>query len=439
MDGESRDAIVEAVLRGQVVWPGHPDTAIPHDDSYTGYADDAHTGPKGEVRAEDIREALRQLAADGSGDPRGLRVRDATITGTLDLNWFTLPFPLAFEGCEFDEWIWTDHLTVPQLVLDSCRFESFGGTGLRVGGRLLIFQCTGVKQIFLPDARLGIFELRPESFVEPSAPKRFELDGARIDELIFAYDETLGAGGAEGQARYAVASDVFDNVELERLVLRSPDDEPHSAWAWLRGGRRTSPGDRLAAWLADEPQPPETQPALPARSLGWFRRWLAPRPTRRYVPRTWRRFAEALDAAGMGDEARHLRIDAERFRVRAQTGRLRQLLSTVFFDLPIRYGYRNGRVGWILLALLAVATVIVQSHRSSFVPTNDLAGGYPGLWPVAYALDVVASPINTGQSEAWWTGASPGVAASLITIKLMSWVLGGIFIGGVSSRFNRSA
>lgn len=442
MSDVDKNTIIEAVRRGLVVWPGHDETPVPCDDDYTGYDESGHDGPKGHVRADDLRDAMRHLiAGDPDWDPRGLRLRDATITGTLDLNWFTLPFPIAFEGCEFDEWIWADHLTLPQLVFDTCRFASFGGTGIRVQGRLLFFGCTGVEQIFLPDAHVGVFELRPESFEDPSG-LRFVLSGASIDELTIDYFATLH-GGVElfTELDQIIPGDAFDDVEIGRLSTPGRPLGRAPIWRWLRGGEVITPGRYLAAWLAADTSVSVRPPHLGARMTKWCGRWISqPSVGRRYVPQAWQRVAGALDASGMGEEARTLRIEAERFRVRTESGRLRQLGSALFFDLPIRYGYRNSRVGWILLTLFTLAAFIVQTHPSAFVAASDLPGddGYPGLWPLAYALDVVVSPVNTGQSDAWWTGASPGVATALIAIKVASWVLGGIFIAGVSSKISRS-
>lgn len=445
MSSVSKNEIVEAVRRGLVVWPGHPETSIPPDDSFTGYDEAGHQGPKHAVAADQIREALLELArGETAWDPRGLRLRDVTITGTLDLNWFELPFPVGFEGCEFDEWVWADHLQLPQLVFDSCRLDSFGGTGIQVAGRLLFFDCVGVTQVFLPDSRIGTFELRSESFDDPSKV-RLVLEGAHFDELAFDYHAVLH-GGVElftGLAEI-VSSRAFTAVEVDRVVV---SDQPTGGESpvngvrdWLWGGTTTTAATYLAAWLAEEDSVAPKRPHVLERARLWWTRG-GQRQNRVFVPRTWQRFADALDGAGLGDEARELRIEAERHRTRVQSGRLRQFMSLVFFDLPTRYGYRNGRVGWILLSLYLLAASIVYFNRSAFVPTTELAGDgrYPGLWPFAYALDVVVSPVSTGQADGWWTGSSSGVAAALIIIKLLSWLLGAVFLAGISKVLNRSS
>jgi hypothetical protein len=442
----TRDAIIDAVRAGRVVWPGHPPTPIPHDDSFTAYDASKHEGLRIAVHADVIREALLELAADDQRrwDPRGVRIRDTTVIGTLDLNWCTLPFPVGFEGCEFDEWIWADHLEVPQLVFDGCRFSSFGGTGIRIPGRLLFFECRDVTQVFLPDSRVGIFELREESFDDPAAI-RLVLTGAHFDELVFDYHATLH-GGVEQFTGLSdiLPSDGFDDVEVDRI--RTPPlpvrrrTVGSTVRGWLLGGEKTRPAEYLSAWLAGDASVPARRPGLAERTKRSWRRG-APREDRRFVAQTWQRFADALDRAGMGEDARELRIEAERHRSRTQNGRLRQLGSALLFDLPIRYGYRNSRVGWLLMVLFLLATAVVYANRSAFVATADLSNDsrYPGLWPLAYALDVVVSPVGTGQADGWWTGSSGGVAAALIVIKLLSWLLGAVFVTGVSRVLTRSA
>jgi len=47
---------------------------------------------------------LRRLCHDLRDriDPRGLRLANAVVAGSLDLTGFVVPFPLRFDGCAFD-------------------------------------------------------------------------------------------------------------------------------------------------------------------------------------------------------------------------------------------------------------------------------------------------------------------------------------------------
>jgi hypothetical protein len=53
-------------------------------------------------------------------DPRGLRLRNAVIAGRLDLTGLTVPFPLRFEGCEFDSAPMAEGADLFELALTGC-------------------------------------------------------------------------------------------------------------------------------------------------------------------------------------------------------------------------------------------------------------------------------------------------------------------------------
>src|SRR5215469_2314279 len=47
---------------------------------------------------------LRRICRDGqdSIDPRGIRLQNAVLTGTLELSGLRVPFPLSFNNCQFE-------------------------------------------------------------------------------------------------------------------------------------------------------------------------------------------------------------------------------------------------------------------------------------------------------------------------------------------------
>jgi hypothetical protein len=71
------------------------------------------------------------LAPEGI-DPRGLRVRQARITGTLDIAGFDLPFPLRFEDCSFDAAPILEGARLHELALTGCALPGLLGNGLSV-------------------------------------------------------------------------------------------------------------------------------------------------------------------------------------------------------------------------------------------------------------------------------------------------------------------
>ncbi len=66
-------------------------------------------------------------------DPRGLRLNNAVVTGALDLAGLVVPFPLRFEGCEFDAAPVVEGAQLFELSLTGCpRLPGLLGNGLRV-------------------------------------------------------------------------------------------------------------------------------------------------------------------------------------------------------------------------------------------------------------------------------------------------------------------
>lgn len=66
-------------------------------------------------------------------DPRGIKLRNAAVVGGLDLAGLNVPFPLQFEGCEFEEAPTADGGTLYGLALTGCiRLPGLLANGLRV-------------------------------------------------------------------------------------------------------------------------------------------------------------------------------------------------------------------------------------------------------------------------------------------------------------------
>ena len=66
-------------------------------------------------------------------DPRGLRLNNAVVVGCLDLAGLTVPFPLRFDGCEFDSAVVVESAELIELSLTGCpRLPGLLGNGLRL-------------------------------------------------------------------------------------------------------------------------------------------------------------------------------------------------------------------------------------------------------------------------------------------------------------------
>lgn len=86
-------------------------------------------GPRS-LAADVIR---RCCLAEAEIDPRGLRVRNAVVLGSLDLAGLDVPFPLRFERCTFGAPLVLDGARLEQLALtDGTRLPGMLANGLRV-------------------------------------------------------------------------------------------------------------------------------------------------------------------------------------------------------------------------------------------------------------------------------------------------------------------
>src|SRR5215469_5099303 len=66
-------------------------------------------------------------------DPRGIRLQDAAIIGSLDLAGIDVPFPLRFDGCEFSSPLVVEGAQLYELVLTGCaRLPGLLANGVRV-------------------------------------------------------------------------------------------------------------------------------------------------------------------------------------------------------------------------------------------------------------------------------------------------------------------
>src|SRR3989442_2345032 len=88
-------------------------------------------GVKRAVQAAVLRRCCHELK--GQIDPRGLRLNNAVVAGRLDLAGLAVPFPLRFDGCEFDSAPVVEGAELFELSLTGCpRLPGLLGNGLRL-------------------------------------------------------------------------------------------------------------------------------------------------------------------------------------------------------------------------------------------------------------------------------------------------------------------
>ncbi len=93
--------------------------------------DGAMDGANRVVQAALLRKCCHELK--DQIDPRGLRLNNAVVVGCLDLTGLAVPFPLRFDGCEFDSAPVVEGAQLFELSLTGCpRLPGLLGNGLRV-------------------------------------------------------------------------------------------------------------------------------------------------------------------------------------------------------------------------------------------------------------------------------------------------------------------
>jgi hypothetical protein len=93
--------------------------------------DGAMDGMKRTVQAALLRKCCHELK--DQIDPRGLRLNNAVVLGCLDLAGLAVPFPLRFDGCEFDSAPVVEGAQLFELSLTSCpHLPGLLGNGLRL-------------------------------------------------------------------------------------------------------------------------------------------------------------------------------------------------------------------------------------------------------------------------------------------------------------------
>jgi hypothetical protein len=78
----------------------------------------ARNGACGRVDAALIRRCCLELK--GQIDPRGISLRNAKVVGCLDLAGLEVPFPLRFDGCDFDSALVFEGAQLHELALTAC-------------------------------------------------------------------------------------------------------------------------------------------------------------------------------------------------------------------------------------------------------------------------------------------------------------------------------
>lgn len=383
--------------------------------------------PTARIGAADLVEVISRFAKGNHKDdanPKGLRLYQVLVEGTLDLNWLDCPFPLGFEGCSFSRSVSADYAHLKWLSFDTCDFNvashygagsrgSFDAQRLTVDGELRFFRCVGVGQLFLRDSTIGSFV--PNGIFGEDGEDGGVSDAAKSIRVVFD-GTTFGQLGVPEQG-----SELFGFHSL-------PTSVRISRLTGVGGGDPKRAAEKLMNWIT-------------SASSGTGATRLS-----RGVAAT---FERALRDSGEPDIAVEFGILAERRETFHQG--VQGWFKRLFLDRTVSYFYRNMNALKVLAILWFVAWCILFG-LSEWAPTQfETASGTEqelprawfgtivdkGVWSFLYSTDLVFSPLSLGIAQVPWPGSSL-LSLLLTIIKGASLLFMGLFVTGVSGITERT-
>ena len=152
-------------------------------------------GAKRAVSAAALRRCCHELK--DQVDPRGLQLTNTVIAGRLDLAGLTVPFPLRFDGCEFDSALVVEGAELFELSLTSCpHLPGLLGNGLRlrcdldlshsrvVGAHRTSASTSKRSAIWLCESEIGGRLLCVETTIEGQGGRSIQADRMRVGGAV---------------------------------------------------------------------------------------------------------------------------------------------------------------------------------------------------------------------------------------------------------------
>ncbi|MGA3164726.1 MAG: hypothetical protein ABSF14_01265 [Terriglobia bacterium] len=204
-------------------------------------------GPERQVRARVIRWLCVDPAAASRVDPIGIRLLGARITGTLNLCFANVPFPLMLFRCRLAEQILLMSTQIPALYLNGSRTGAIGAHGLSVEGNLFLRDgFTAEGEVCLVGVQIrgdldcsdGVFQNPPQKDV-PESGKALWADRMNVKGSVLLHEGFT----AEGEVRL-LGTRIGGNLGCSGGTFRNlpQKDFPGSGTALLAEGVNVSGG-----------------------------------------------------------------------------------------------------------------------------------------------------------------------------------------------------
>jgi hypothetical protein len=186
-------------------------------------------GDNGVRRSLDAAVIRRCCQAKANVDPRGLRVKNAVILGSMDLGGLDLPFPLRFEECDFDSAVIVEGAALAELALTGCpRLPGLLGNGLRVrrdldlsrsrvtGGHRTSASTSKRAAIWLCESNIGGRLLCVDTTIDADGERSMQADRMHVGGNV----RLLHGFTARGEVRL-VGARIGGSLDLTGIQLES--------------------------------------------------------------------------------------------------------------------------------------------------------------------------------------------------------------------------
>jgi hypothetical protein len=373
-----------------------------------------------------------------------LRLRNARITGRLDLHHAEITAPVSIVDCVFEEAPELSEARAPNLLLTGCTLPGLHARLLELRGDLRLRDCTIAGPVVLSAARIGgDADLDGTTISVPDglalvadriavagsllARHGFVAEGgvallhARVDNQLNFMEATLRAGGQTaalhlGGARAGSVWLTFAEAPRGRMQLAGLDadtlfDDPDT-WP----STVDLIGCRYRMLIGRRPAPrgvpaPDQEVDVSTR-LRWLRR-----ESVGFVPQPYEQLADFYRRSGRDADAR--RVLLARNRRHRATLRPAGRIAGYVADALVGYGYRTWYAALWLAGLWGLGTLALRRAKE----------------PALLALDLLLPVINLGRDDTWRpTGATAWVSALLV---LSGWILTTAVAAGLTRQLSR--
>jgi hypothetical protein len=182
----------------------------------------------GRVDADVIRRCCYRLRGDV--DPRGLRLRHASVSGGLDLAGLDIAFPLRFDGCDFDSPLVIEGTQLFELALINCRRvpgllangvhvrRDLDLSGSQISGALRTSASTSKRSaIWLCESKIGGRLLCVDTIIDGEGERSVQADRMRVGGNV----RLLHQFAARGEVRM-IGTRINGSLDLTGARIESP-------------------------------------------------------------------------------------------------------------------------------------------------------------------------------------------------------------------------